>query len=99
MDRITINPQRLRWACDDRGVSADELAEAVSAGTKTIAKAMRGEDGLTFGQLRSIAKFFNRGVLFFVEKGPVARRVIAHAAVSNVDQPEARPVAGTEGVD
>ena len=71
MERIAVNPERLRWACDDRGVSGDQLAEIANAGAKTIAKALAGEDALTFGQLRSVAKFFNRGVLFFVENGPV----------------------------
>lgn len=76
MERIEVNPSRLQWACEDRGITPADLAEAVSTGAKTIANAMAGQDGLTFNQLRNIAKFFNRGVLFFVEKGPVVEDAV-----------------------
>ena len=32
---------------------------------------MKGGDGITFNQLRKIAEYFGRGVLFFLEAGPV----------------------------
>ena len=34
-------------------------------------RVMNREDGLTFPQLRGIAEYFGRGVLFFLEDGPV----------------------------
>lgn len=76
MERISINPSRLAWACDDRGIALGELHERIGTGAGTIAKAISGEDGLTFRQLRSLAKFFNRGVLFFVEPGPVIESTV-----------------------
>lgn len=43
---------------------------------KTLTEVLAGEAGLTFAQLRKIAKFFNRGVLFFVEKEPVVEETL-----------------------
>ena len=37
----------------------------------TLERVMAGEDALTFNQLRKIAVFFGRGVLFFLEPGSV----------------------------
>lgn len=66
-----INPDRLRWCCKDRGVTPEALAEEVGIAWSTIEKVLDGEGGLTFGQLRKIANYFNRGVLFFLESEPV----------------------------
>src|SRR5260363_21670 len=38
---------------------------------RLLERVLRGEDGLTFLQLSKIASFFGRGVLFFLEPGPV----------------------------
>lgn len=66
---MEINPRRLEWACQDRGISAAELAGAVHIAPAMLDQVMAGEGGLTFNQLRNVAKFFSRGVLFFVQKG------------------------------
>lgn len=72
MERIqSINPDRLAWCCADRGVTLDECAAEVEIAAANLAKVMAGEPGLTFNQLRKLAEFFGRGVLFFLEPGPV----------------------------
>jgi len=75
MDYIeNINRERIRWCCDDRGITLDELREHVGIAASTWEKFIEGERGLTFKQLRGIANYFNRGVLFFLETGPVNER-------------------------
>ncbi len=77
MERIDlINPDRLRWCCEDRGITTAELAEAVGVSSNIMAKVMAGELGLTFKKLQDVAKFFGRGVLFFIGKGPVDEQAI-----------------------
>lgn len=72
MDRIeNINLDRLQWCCDDRGIPIAELPEQVGISASTWEKFIAGQRGLTFNQLRNIAKYFNRGVLFFLETGQV----------------------------
>jgi Zn-dependent peptidase ImmA (M78 family)/transcriptional regulator with XRE-family HTH domain len=72
MERIqSINPDRIRWGCADRGVTPDQLAAATGMPASTLARTLNGEEGLTFRQLQEVARYFNRGVLFFLEPGPV----------------------------
>ena len=72
MERVqSINPQRIAWCCADHGISADDLARELDIAAVNIQRVMAGEDGLTFNQLRKIAGYFGRGVLFFLEPGPV----------------------------
>lgn len=71
MERIrSINRERIAWCCADNGITIEALAAEVGIGQATIDKAMSGEDGLTFMQLRRIADYFGRGLLFFLEEGP-----------------------------
>jgi len=72
MDRIqAINTQRLRWCCDDYGITLDQLAVEAHVPGHILNEVMAGDKGLTFHQLQTIAAFFNRGVLFFLEPDPV----------------------------
>jgi len=72
MERIqSINQTRVRWSCDDRGITPAKLAEEAGISEASLDRMLAGEEGLTFPQLQRIAKFFNRGVLFFLEPGPV----------------------------
>lgn len=75
MDRIeNINVDRIRWCCEDRTITLDELREHVGIAASKWERFIAGESGLTFNQLRNVAKYFNRGVLFFLETGPVNER-------------------------
>lgn len=72
MERIqSINPDRIRWCCNDNGITTDELAPAVGMAHSTLEKVMDAGGGLTFNQLRKLATYFGRGVLFFLESTPV----------------------------
>jgi Zn-dependent peptidase ImmA (M78 family)/transcriptional regulator with XRE-family HTH domain len=72
MERIqSINPERIVWCCADHGTTPGEVASAVGLSRTTMDRVMAGESGLTFTQLSKIATFFGRGVLFFLEPGPV----------------------------
>jgi Zn-dependent peptidase ImmA (M78 family) len=72
MERIqSINPERIAWCCADYGITPGDLASELSIATTSIKRVMAGEDGTTFSQLRKIAEYFGRGVLFFLESGPV----------------------------
>lgn len=77
MERIqSINPDRLAWCCADRGVTLEECAAEVGIAAANLEKVMAGEPGLTFNQLRKLAEFFGRGVLFFLEPGPVDEALV-----------------------
>ncbi len=68
MERITgINPDRLLWCCADRGVSLEECASANDIALTSFDRLIAGEPSLTFNQLKKIADYFARGVLFFFE--------------------------------
>ena len=72
MERIkAINPDRISWCSDERGVSIEEMAKDVGIAASTIEKLMSGDSGLTFGQLSKLSEYFGRGALFFLEPGPV----------------------------
>jgi len=72
MERIqSINPERITWCCADYGITLDDLASDLSIAAASIERVMAREDGMTFNQLRKVAEYFGRGVLFFLETGPV----------------------------
>jgi Zn-dependent peptidase ImmA (M78 family)/plasmid maintenance system antidote protein VapI len=72
MERIqSINPERILWCCADYGMTQGELASALDIAPSSIERVMAGEDGMTFNQLRKVADYFGRGVLFFLEEGSV----------------------------
>ncbi len=77
MERIqSINPDRLAWCCADRGVTLEECAAEVGIAAANLEKVMAGEPGLTFNQLRKLAEFFGRGVLFFLDPNPVDEALV-----------------------
>ena len=72
MERIqSINPARIAWCCADLGITTDQLAAETGIAAATMEHVMAGKDGMTFNQLRKVADHFGRGVLFFLEDGPV----------------------------
>ncbi len=72
MERIQfINPERITWCCADLGMTADQLASETGISMTTMEHVMDGTDGMTFNQLRKVANYFGRGVLFFLEDGLV----------------------------
>jgi Zn-dependent peptidase ImmA (M78 family) len=72
MDRIeSINRDRIRWCASERGVSINQAAEEAGVPAKALARLMEEGTGLTFAQMRKLADYFGRGVLFFLDQGPV----------------------------
>lgn len=77
MERIAgINPNRFLWCCADRGVSVEECASTTDIAMVNFDKLLAGEPSLTFNQLRKVAEYFGRGVLFFLEQSPVNEEVV-----------------------
>lgn len=72
MDRIdSINRERIRWCADERKLSLAEVAVEAGVPERALARLMEDGTGLTFAQLRKLADYFGRGVLFFLDEGPV----------------------------
>ncbi|MFZ1655031.1 MAG: XRE family transcriptional regulator [Candidatus Moraniibacteriota bacterium] len=67
----SINPQRILWCCNDRSITVAELAAKVGLSESVITNLVQGESGITFNQLEKIARYFDRGTLFFLEQDPV----------------------------
>lgn len=72
MERIQgINPNRIAWCCADSGITLDILAAELNISFASLDRVMSGQGGITFNQLRNIAGYFGRGVLFFLDEGPI----------------------------
>ncbi len=67
----SIKPERILWCCVDHGMTPGDLALEPGISPATIEKVLSGEVGLTFNQLKKMAGYFGRGMLFFLEEGPV----------------------------
>ena len=66
-----INRQRIDWCCAQHDFSVDDLAEKIKVKPEKFTTEALSNDGLTYGQLRNVARVLNRGLLFFMEDGPV----------------------------
>ncbi|ARM31755.1 ImmA/IrrE family metallo-endopeptidase [Prosthecochloris sp. HL-130-GSB] len=72
MERLqSINHERILWCCADYGITPGELAAELGIAPGSMDRVFAGEDGMTFNQLRKMANFFGRGILFFLEEGLV----------------------------
>ena len=61
--KITINPARLQWCCEAIDVDIDHLSNDINIAKTTLQKAE-----VSIQQLTKIAKYFNRGLLFFLNE-------------------------------
>lgn len=72
MDRIQgVNRERIGWCCAEQGMAPSALAGVLGMSADRWAEFWSKEENLTFNQLRKVADYFGRGVLFFLEPGPV----------------------------
>ena len=72
MDRIQeINRQRIEWCCAEQGMAPSALAGELGMSDDRWEAFWSEGEGLTFNQLRKVAEYFGRGVLFFLETEPV----------------------------
>jgi Zn-dependent peptidase ImmA (M78 family) len=94
MEKIRqINSDRIRWCIDDFGIAPEELAERLNIAPERFSGVLTGSEGMTFNQLRAMAQFFGRGVLFFLEPGRVNEisvRTPAFRSLSN-EKPDLSP--------
>ena len=72
MERITtINPQRVAWCLADLGVTPEQVAIESDIPIERLQPLLDGGGGLTFAQLKKLADYLGRSVLFLLEPGPV----------------------------
>lgn len=86
MERIDFNHARIGWCCRESGISLRTLASETGVAEATLSKAAEGERGLSIAQLKRIADYFGRGVLFFMEEGeanPVTIHTAAFRSIAN----------------
>lgn len=70
-DIKSVNIDRLLWCISDRNLTAEELATEVGLKEEKLNAVLNGDASLSLSQLKKIAKYFNRGLLFFVSEGEV----------------------------
>lgn len=71
MEKIAVNPNRLMWCCETFGIDISELSVKVYISQKTLQAALENEAVITIIQLRKLADFFNRTMLFFLNPNDV----------------------------
>lgn len=72
VDRIKpVFFSKVAWCCAQDNVQISQLSAHVGISESRLTEQALSDDGLTFRQLRKIADYFNRGVLFFLEPGDV----------------------------
>ena len=67
----SVNTDRIRWCMSDRNITAEELAAEIGVKDEKIYAILDGEAAPSLTQLKNIAKYFNRGLLFFISEGEV----------------------------
>jgi Zn-dependent peptidase ImmA (M78 family) len=67
----SVNIDRIKWCLRDRGITLEELASEVGMEPNKLDAVFRGDAKLSLSHLKRIAKFFNRGLLFFIAKSEV----------------------------
>ncbi len=71
MEKIAVNPERLMWCCQTFGIDIPELSEHVHISIKTLQAAMKNEAVISINQLKKLADYFNRTMLFFINPNNV----------------------------
>lgn len=56
---------------NDRSISVEDLASEAKIDEDKLRSVLKGEANLSLTQLKCLAKFFNRGLLFFIAEGDV----------------------------
>lgn len=71
-----INFNRVEWCCRDFGIDVENLPDEVVGLTESALDRLRSDSELTYKQLKALADYFHRGVLFFLDDGaPVVEKV------------------------
>ena len=94
MERIQgLNPERIRWCCQEYGITEGQLAADLGISRTTMDRVMAREEGLTFNQLSKLATYLGRGVLFFLELEPINEEQVHSAEFRTLanQKPELSP--------
>lgn len=67
----SVNIDRIQWCMSDRNIAAEELATEIDVKVERIDSILAGETAPSVTDLKKVAKYFNRGLLFFVSEGEV----------------------------
>lgn len=73
----SINIDRIKWCCNEYGITLEQLAKEHKLNVDRMQT-----HGMTYIKLKSVADYFGRGVLFFLEDHPVV--------AEDVDTPQFR---------
>ena len=72
MERVTtINSQRVAWGLADIGATPEQAAADTGVPIEKLRRLLNGNGGLTFAQLRKLADYLGRTVLFLLDPEPV----------------------------
>lgn len=72
MQKIAINPNRLKWCCQTLDIDVSGLHTDVGIAEKTLENAMQSQAVLSMKQLEKLADYFNQSLLFFLEPSDVS---------------------------
>lgn len=67
----SANIDRIRWCMNDRNITAEDLATDVDIKLEKVENILAGKIAPSVTDLKKLAKYFNRGLLFFVSEGKV----------------------------
>jgi Zn-dependent peptidase ImmA (M78 family)/transcriptional regulator with XRE-family HTH domain len=99
MDRVeNINIDRIIWCCKFQRISTEDLALNVGVAQGTIDKLIKREGTISYNQLKKIADYFNRGVLFFLEDSPVIESQVFSPAFRTISNQKVELDGGTKAV-
>ncbi|NQV13979.1 ImmA/IrrE family metallo-endopeptidase [bacterium] len=77
MNRVNnINLSRILWSCEEHGITPEILCNQLNIRYDYLQKSMQNEEGITVLQLKKIADYFNRGLLFYLEDSPIDQDVV-----------------------
>lgn len=72
MEKIKINPQVFEWIVKASGYDLEELSKKSKISINTLKEVLKGKDGLTFPQIKRIAKVVKRPTsTFFLPTAPL----------------------------
>jgi transcriptional regulator with XRE-family HTH domain len=91
MEKIAINPQRLKWCCETLGITVSSLFQDVKISEATLNKAFEHQAVLSINQLEKIADYFNQSLLFFIEK--------TEATAENIYSPAFRTINNQQPIE
>lgn len=76
MEKIQINPNRLQWCCNTLDIDMNYLSKTIKVSKQTLDRAMDNQAILSVNQLKKIADFFKRSLLFFLDPSDVQEEKI-----------------------